>query len=278
MEENMKIRKIFPVLLLAVLLASTAWADNVPEFDAVGTDSANYFAQTNLPYVMVTDWWAGQARSIEAFSNFVGERFTYMGWDLEGGRLFEDPCYDLSPKGSAITARGNYGWYQWEIVLQMNPESDINLNIFDCVLKPQGAVNKGLFGDADQTGHFWLIAEQYFVRSMNPKITVTATAGRNNYNYGTITLDARKMPTLCKTELDQKYYTSKAHWEEGIVIALPWTGCYNSRGGMEYDLRAGDKITVLVEIDNTPVDIYYGQDNVILKYVGVLGTQVFASN
>jgi hypothetical protein len=113
---------------------------------------------------------------------------------------------------------------------------------------------------------------------MNPKITVKATAGLNNYNYGTVTLDARKMPTLCKTELDQKYYTSKAHWEEGIVIALPWTGCYNSSGGMEYDLRAGDKITVLVEIDNTPVDIYYGQDNVILKYVGMLGTQVFASN
>ena len=272
----MKIRKIFPVLLLAVLLASTAWADNVPEFDAVGTDSANFYAQTNLPYTVVTEWWAGKTRNLEDFSFFRGEAFTYMGWNFEGGRLFADPCY--GEPTSAITARGNYGWYQWEIVLQMNPESDINLNIYDCVLKPQGAENKGVFGDADQTGHFWLISEQFFVRQMNPKITVKATAGLNNYNYGTVTLDARKMPTLCKTELDQKYYTSKAHWEEGIVIALPWTGCYNSRGSMEYDLRAGDKITVLVEVDNTPVDIYYGQDNVILKYVGMLGTQVFASN
>jgi hypothetical protein len=276
MEENMKIRKIFPVLLLAVLLASTAWADNVPEFDAVGTDSANFYAQTNLPYTVVTEWWAGKTRNLEDFSFFRGEAFTYMGWNFEGGRLFADPCY--AEPTSAITARGNYGWYKWEIVLQMNPESDINLNIYDCVLKPQGAENKGVFGDADQTGHFWLISEQFFVRQMNPKISVTATAGLNNYNYGTITLDARKMPTLCKTELDQKYYTSKAHWDESIVIALPWTGCYNSRGSMEYDLRAGDKITVLVEVDNTPVDIYYGQDNVILKYVGMLGTQVFASN
>ncbi len=275
----MKIRKLFPVLLLAMLLASTAWADNIPEFDAVGVDSSNFFASNMITYKVVTAYWDDAAKNLEDFSNFVNvERFYGSA-----GQAFADACW--GEFDSVFTPRVTPSYYEWLIVLQLQPESDINLNIYDCVLKPQGAANKGVFGDADQTGRFRGPAGKlYFVPTMNPSITAIAYPGPYAVPAwkGTSlsqTLEARMIPSLRKQVMDEVLYTSKAHWDEGIVIALPQTGNKDVKGKVQYELKQGDKIYVRIDVpQNSPVDLYYGADSVILKYVGVVGTTYFGTN
>jgi co-chaperonin GroES (HSP10) len=78
--------------------------------------------------------------------------------------------------------------------------------------------------------------------------------------------------------MDQQLYTSKALWSEGLVMALPQTGNTNASGQAEYNLKQGDKIYVKVEIPgNNTVDLFYGQDNVILKYIGIIGTWYYGT-
>ena len=89
-------------------------------------------------------------------------------------------------------------------------------------------------------------------------------------------LDARTLPGLVTVALDGVSYTSKAHWPEGIVMALPKTGKTNSSGQNEYNLKQGDIIHVTVEIppDTNTVDVWYGEDSVLLKYIGIIGTDI----
>ena len=46
---------------------------------------------------------------------------------------------------------------------------------------------------------------------------------------------------------------------------------------MEYNLKQGDIIHVTVEIppDTNTVDVWYGPDSVILKYIGIINTEYF---
>ena len=40
-------KKVMLILIAVMFMASTAWAGNIPEFDAVGCDVTNVFALTN---------------------------------------------------------------------------------------------------------------------------------------------------------------------------------------------------------------------------------------
>ncbi len=83
------------------------------------------------------------------------------------------------------------------------------------------------------------------------------------------------MPTLGATCLQQKLYTSKALWEESIVMKMPVHGKIGLDGRLQYVLREGDMMLVQIDIPwNNPVDIWYGSDNVIIKYVGIIGMQI----
>jgi hypothetical protein len=73
--------------------------------------------------------------------------------------------------------------------------------------------------------------------------------------------------------LDEKWYTSKAHWDESIVIALPETGMYKDNGDQSFQLVQGDIIKVKVQVPTfNTTDIYYGADSVVLKYIGMSNT------
>ena len=86
------------------------------------------------------------------------------------------------------------------------------------------------------------------------------------------------MPGLHRKAVYYKDYTSKALWEEGLVLALPEFWDYNSKGYPMYPLQSGDMIFVDVVIDFwNVVDAFYGQDNVIVKYIGVVGTQLIGN-
>jgi hypothetical protein len=285
-EPIMKIRKFLPVfLLVGMFLASSAWAGNWPEFDAVGIDSANFFAKNSLAYKLVMDNMPKiNGKAVEDYSNFtaaiMGSNFKYEKFEANSGQPYADPCW----KGfnSVLTTVQRDGQYDWWIVLQMQPESDIDLNIYDCVLKWQGATEGGLWGNAEQTGR-WRAAwgKLFFSPCANPDITVVAYPGPfavDSFSDRQV-LDARKTPGLWKTCLWEKWYTSKAHWDEAIVIALPETGCYNDRGDANFQLVQGDIIHVKVQVPTlNTTDIYYGADSVVLKYIGMTGTTFLGAN
>jgi len=85
-------------------------------------------------------------------------------------------------------------------------------------------------------------------------------------------MDARTLPGLTPVAMDQQLYTSKALWAEGIVLVMPETGVQNQSGQSMYALKQGDVIQVQIAIPPQPTDIRYGADNVILKYIGIVGT------
>jgi uncharacterized repeat protein (TIGR01451 family) len=241
---------------------------NRPEFDAVDCDASNFFAREDkIKQQVVANNIDGFGRPINFFSNFVAESFT-----TTAGDLFPDPCFPGYL--SAMTDVWNEAVYEWEIVLQMKPESDINLNIVDCVLDHD---ELDIWGGAEQTGRYraaW--GELFFVQTGNPHITVEAIPGP----FATpgfvvpFNLDARTLPGLLSVPVVDATYTSKAFWEEGIVMVMPETGATNGLGQTVYNLKDGDIIRVTIRIPSwNTVDLHYGKDSVMLKYIGIIGTE-----
>ena len=261
----MKIFKFVVVLSAFVLISTVAFAGNVPEYDAVGRDSENFFAQTAIYYILVNQ----NRGPLQDASLFLDE-----GFDTNAGQLNPGPCYGQLV---ALTDVWNQGTYEWDIVLQMKPESDINLNIMDCVLKHN---ETDLWRFADQTGRFRLDwGELVFNPAWNPLVSATVSPGpfATSSFILPFTLDARTLPGLVNVALDEVSYTSKAHWPEGIVIAMPKTGEINESGQDEWNLKQGDIVHVTVEIPDmtNTVDVRYGPNSVILKYIGIIGTEYF---
>ncbi|MDY6986725.1 MAG: hypothetical protein SWQ30_01605 [Thermodesulfobacteriota bacterium] len=242
-----------------------------PEFDAVGCDATNYFAADDaIKQLVVENGLDSFGTKINLHSDFVP--YGDESFATTGGQLLPDPCFPGYT--SALTDVWNEAVYEWDIVLQMKPESDIDLNIVDCVIKRN---ESDVWSGAEQTGRYraaW--GELIFLPTGNPRLTVDAipgpypTPGFEEPFY----LDARTHPGLFPESLVDAPYTSKAFWEEGIIMALPETGTTNGVGQTVYNLKQGDIIRVQVAVPawNT-VDIRYGRDNVILKYVGILGTE-----
>jgi hypothetical protein len=289
-EGEMRLFKTIMLVIVMGMFVSAAWAGNIPEYDAVGCDNCNVFAMGNFLQFQQVVWKNyGPDGPINFYSDFYDEYFRQTA-----GQLFPDPCFGCSREvegmylqvESALTDAWNEAVYEWQIVLQMKPESDINLNIYDCVLKHNSFTPWGDFpyieAGAEQTGRYradW--GQLFFVPSANPLVTVTAYPGP----YATpgfsepMILDARTLPTLELTPMDGKLYTSKALWDEDIVLALPQTGVPNMSSQMGYNLKQGDKIKVTIEIPyNNTADIRYGPDNVILKYIGITGTWYYGDD
>ena len=295
------IKRILFVVLAVALISTPALAGNKPEYDFVGDDSAAIFVDQVLAAIAVNNT-DGFNQEINFFSDFTRKTgpafnpsFTIAGpstaefFVQSAGTLFPDPCYyfieanDLGvsthvPYLSALTTTYNQAIYRWRITLQMKPESDINVNIRDCVFKENQTY---IWFYADQTGYYrapW--GQLIFVQSANPSIYVYALPGPfATPGFTTpVILDARTLPGLNLVPLFNVLYTTKAFFEEGLVAALPFTGTTNASGQAVFDLHQGDMLDVTVTIPfNNTVDIRYGADNVFLKYIGIVGTE-YSSN
>jgi hypothetical protein len=277
----MGLKKMFVVIIAAMAFATPALAGNYAEFDAVDCDATNYFAARDIAqHVQVINNNIGPNGPINFFSYFPGVE----SFSTTAGQLFPDPCFPGYV--SALTDVWNEAQYTWRIVLQMKPESDIDLNIKDCVLKH----NEGIIppdtvwttGSFEQTGRYRAADGQlFFVPSANPVVTATAYPGpyaTPGFPSSGIIMDARTLPGLALVALDEALYTSKALWYEGIVMALPETGGTNASGQATFNLKQGDVIEVVVDIPgNNTADIRYGRDNVILKYIGIVGTWYYSA-
>jgi hypothetical protein len=294
-------KKTLLTALAFLLLAAPLHAGNRPEFDVVGWDHQNVFndrinqmvVEQNLdgfqdiPINFNSFWRASLEKRLldggyePAFgipdNPDWGEKFV-----SSSGACFPDPCYGrLFGYKSVLTDTWNPGSYDWWIILQMKPESDIDLNIRDCVLKHNAAwLNHDfpcgpVFIAAEQTGRYRAANGQLmFIPTANPMITVKAWPGPYAQFSKPFLMDARTIPGLLVTSLAGALYTSKAIWDEGVVMVMPQTGCSNGMGEPVFFLKQGDQIRIHVEIPvGHPADIYYGPDNVSLKYIGICGTE-----
>jgi hypothetical protein len=281
-------------LILACLLAGPAMAGNVPEFDAVGDDSTNVFALGNqIQYGQVIQNNIGPFGPINLFSDFTDNCFIIGAnpvgdpifeclevFATSAGQLFPDPCFAQfgfeGPYQSAMIDAWNEATYEWWIILQMKPESDLNLNIYDCVLKHN---TFDIWNAAEQTGRYrapW--GQLFFTPNQNPVVSVTAYPGElPTPGFETpFTMDARPLPGLDPpVPLIDAFYTSKALWSEGIIMVMPETGLTNTQGETMYALKQGDQLRVKIYVNPNPTDIFYGQDNVIVKYIGVVGAYYY---
>jgi hypothetical protein len=128
-----------------------------------------------------------------------------------------------------------------------------------------------IWTQAQQTGRYLVWGQPIFDPTANPTITVKAINGPYN-SFTTFFMDGRKLPGLDTVAMKDKLYTSKALFDEGIVLVMPRTGDVNQSGQMMKALKQGDMIKVRIKIPVTnPCDIRYGQGSVILKYIGVVG-------
>jgi hypothetical protein len=272
------LKKLALITLAMAFMTVPALAGNIPEFDAVGADDENVFNDAVKDEVV-------KKNPINLDSDFTvfgfeGKRAEYF--DTSAASLREDPCFGFLDYLSSKAGPWFMNFYEWRIVLQMAPETDLDLNIRDCVLKEN---QRDIWFYAQQTGRFRKTnGKLVFNKQANPRISVKATAGFKNFvPQGTdFWMDARRMPGLglvCLDGPEGKLYTSKAVWEEGLVLAMPEPGGFNQCGEPVFPLREGDLITARVSIPfNNPVDIWYGPDNVSIKYVGIIGLELVASD
>jgi hypothetical protein len=270
-------------LLLVVAFAFMcvpAMAGDRPEFDCVGDDSANFFNDFIKEMVVANNPW-------NDLSNFLNipapdpdcdecdppEPYEFF---TNPTQITDDDCFPgyLSSR----TGRRQVRIYEWQIVLQMDPQSDLNINIVDCVLKENSSV---VFGEqsgagCEQTGRYTMPSGRpVFNILANPRMTAEAipgefaVAGFEDPFY----LVNRTLGGLNLLEFRALLYTSKCIWEEGLVARMPEWRRLNLSGQWEYPLSAGDKIKIEVQTSPfSPVDIRYGADNVCVKYIGVNGS------
>jgi hypothetical protein len=256
-------KKALLIVIAFAFLCVPALAGDRPEFDAVADDSANYFNDAIKDLVVANNPWNTNSAFPWDDAAGYGERF------VNPAQLTADICFPNYL--SALTQWRRTALYTWNIVLQMDPQSDLDINIVDCVVKHN---SQTVFGEnplegADQTGRYQLPdGTPIFNPGANPQITVTAYPGPFAvFGFDTpFVLTNRTQGGLYLVPFNRLPYTSKALWEEGLVAVMP-------EYGNGWPLSAGDmlQIDVLIPPINT-VDIRYGADNVVIKYVGITGT------
>ena len=271
-------KRILTIVAALAILSSPAFAGDRPEFDCVGDDATNFFNDAIKEMVVAANPW-------NLASDFTGVPFppnafpvTYMEYFTPPVQMTPDICFDGYM--SAYTQWRRSAVYEWQIVLQMDPQSDLDINIVDCVVKHN---SKTIFGvnpweGADQTGRYQMTNGMHmFIPAANPQVTVVAIPGPNA-SFGFVTpfdLVNRTQGGLAMVAFRDLLYTSKAVWEEGLVARMPEYMTSNMRepAQTEYPLSAGDMLNIKIEIPYiNSVDIRYGEDNVCVKYVGVDGT------
>ena len=290
-------KKALMILLTAAFIAAPAFAGNTPEFDTVGDDSNNIFNDT-IRDMVVRNVTRGEVDGdlwlrINKDSDFPYDEET------DYGEYFQAPCMALTADACFAYLRclktddsqgliyrtcmvppySGEKTFKWQIVLQLMPESDIDLLIRDCVMKHNEFC---VWYGAEQTGRYrtpW--GQLAYDLPANPSVSVVCKPGPCSANgFDTpLTMDALMHPTLGTTALNGKLYTSKALWSEGIVLSLPEEGIANSLGDIMHQLNQGDQIEVTVTVPHiNTTDLRYGSDNVSLEYIGVVGTGIVASD
>ena len=262
------LKRIITLIAALAILSAPAFAGDRPEFDCVGDDATNYFNDAIKNMVVANNPW-------NLASDFTGVIFDNepMEGFIPPVQLTPDICFLDPVYLSAYTQWRRPAVYDYKIVLQMDPQSDIDVNIVDCVVKHNSKTAFGVnpWEGADQTGRFQMTdGTSIFISGANPMLSVMAIPGPNAvFGFETpFYLTSRSQGGLVDSPMQNLLYTSKALWEEGLVGRMPEYGV-----DAEFPLSAGDMLAIRIEIPFiNSVDVRYGEDNVCVKYVGIDGT------
>jgi hypothetical protein len=295
------------VCLLALFLVAPAMAGEDPYIAVVGDDIlANQFylspkyvqflhAQTPIgipiaPEGFSTNEWIGQPEICDTTGVPIGSLGNYTGF--------------VSTKGltNARVTAGNQAYYQWTVALPKKPSGEINLCIQCGILKPDAFTFWGFESVLDcaaetgeRIGNGFCVRERIHagenpvVITALPTITATVTSGQYAPISGTFHLTAFRNPgtydpfdtgspaklvngataqALVGTDPSTRILL-KSCMDKCIVAKLPVTGQVNALGETEFDLEAGDLVTVRLNVprDNT-VDIYCHSQSLRLMGIG----------
>jgi hypothetical protein len=268
-------KKALLIVIALAFLCVPALAGDRPEFDAVGDDSANFFNDFIKDLVVANNPW--NLNSAWPYNPLQPPFTAYEGF-LPPVQLTNDLCFGHLGYQSAYTQWHRPARYTYFIVLQMDPQTDLDINIVDCVSKNNSTsiFGAGPFDGAEQTGrtYDWL-GNPIFNAGANPQVTAQAIPGPFHV-FGftnSFTLNNRTQGGLFILPFNALLYTSKALWEEGLVAVMPELGFWDFQGVPTFPLSAGDVIRVDIDLPPTSTaDVRYGSDNVVIKYVGVTGT------
>ena len=262
-------KKILIFTLALVFLSAPAFAGNRPEYDAVGNDSQNFFNDFIKEWVDTQNPWNENSR-------FFEELFTVN--NNLNPPLSADVCFDVIPDReylSVLTTPRRRAVYQWTIVLQMQPATDLMLMLHSCALRTG---EDDIWAAGFQSGFYtsqW--DQQVFLSQANPRITALALPGpmaQEGFPAAGFNLDTRRHSGLQVAPLEDSLITLQALANESIVIALPSQGGLNALGQTTYSLSQGDRIKVIISIPgDTPVDTRFGKDSASLQYIGRKGTE-----
>jgi hypothetical protein len=249
-----------------VSIAGLALAEGRPEFDFVGDDSLLPSSLQSRIFSKISkkNPWNTQ-------SDFPDELFDAPSV------LSRDTCF--AGTLSALTVPGMPRMYAWEIVLQMDVESDLSIHITDCVLN-EGASSpfKHTGPGAGQTGRY--VASDHtpvFNPGANPQVTAIAIPGPYAvFGFDTpFDLVNRTQGGLFLLPFNDLLYTSIGVFSESLTARMPEYMVPNLSGQTEYPLSAGDVIRIEIFIPaNNFVDVRYGQYSVSVNYIGTDGTEL----
>jgi hypothetical protein len=276
-------KRIVLLVIGAALMSAPAFAEELwgtcPEFDTVGCDYSNIF--NDQVRMMVADATTDINKSGDwsLIPEDPNDPFVLREYFTAPSMLSEDPCFNTlsdsdtpSYKSALIDAyNGDMSW-EWQIVLQMRPESDIDMVIQSCVLNHEGPPE--MLHYAYSTGSYRAWGGTYEVCTLNPQITIQAIPGKfasqSFKTHGPFTLSGRKMPELGLCLLDGALYVTKGCWDQHVTIDLPRDGDKNVDGSEVFSLTAGDmiRVTVYVPKGGLNSDLRYGAQNVFLQYNG----------
>jgi len=294
----MNIKKILAMLVVFAFICTPVFAGDQPEYDVVGCDATNFFNDLARNIVCLNN--AKNGLLINEHSDFTDdcdnpvimsqnnlmvsvcdEVFGATGFweyfETNANQNGGDPCFP--DYDSHLATAFNEYFFEWQIVLQKKPQTDLDVSIRDCVLKFNSFT---LFGTsplegAEQTGRISMFGMpgSWWNPTANPRMTVTALPGPNApASFAPFIMDARTHPNLVVVPMYEALYTSKGIWEESIVLVMPETLVLSQNGDIQTRLRSGDRIMVRIDISEaSTANINYGEDNVSINYVGIHGTE-----
>ena len=244
-----------------------------PEIDLVGQDSQYFFRDDWISQIFINGKDNSGTR-INNFSAFESEFFS-----TNSGQATIDTCYSTPTRSylSVLTPTWSAAEYEWEIVLQMKPATDLVLQLHGCVLKTG---ENDVWTAGYQTGFYtvpWAPNQPVFVSAVNPRLTVQALPGpkaKDGFPAQGFFLDTRRHSGLQVAPLAESLITVQTLGSESIVIALPSEGGINASGQTMYSLSRGDRIKVVVSIPgDTTADVRFGESGAVMQYIGIKGTE-----
>ena len=290
--------------LVALFLVAPAMAGEDPYIAIVGKDTGanTFYMSPKYTQFLYDETLYGIPLAGEKFSTNASLIQPEVCDTL--GTITGPGGFDDRGNVNAKISANNQGTFEWKIHVPKKPSGEINICIQCGILKPNAWAFEGYNSvllcaaeTGERIGAGLCVRDEVdagtnpVINSALPMITATAQAGIFSPFYNptsppSFTLTAFRNPSSYDlTTRDKVMYDSeslqildgsedtrvllKSCMDKCVVAKLPVTGQKNAKGETEFDLEAGDLITVKMSVprDNS-VDIYCHQESAKIMGIG----------